>query len=447
MALSWTDFFAQRTGSAVQYFAAPGATRTVMVCSHIWWTEQIALAVLNRGCNLVLHYPLHAIYTDDRGLPKFDDLWKQILGTIREAKVDLILGGNSAAMLVHPETGEMLQDAATQVTGRPLKLVNWWWDEVRTKPPLARAGVSPEGFIKCLANANTINAIWDVDVKEELEAQFGLKNLVHLPLATMPDFWPKYFNTLETRPLAASFLGNCHFTAEWIEKDADPLSVWAREIVRQKMGDPLRPMQKCIEQVTAKTPAAPADAITSRWPTSRHFNGDAWGDFGRPIEFVNAAYMHFTRNRYMQTAENHLRGKFALIGKGWDKLPSLHGGYLRANMEHAEEKSGHVYAQSQICLNLFGGSVHGGLPLRPYDIGASGGLILTHDQRELPSLFEPGRECLAFRTPEEMCGMMDEVRASPARFNEIALAGRRRVLAEHTWEHRMERLFAHVFGA
>src|SRR4051812_47661894 len=283
MALSWAEFLSQRTSDAVQYFAAPGATRTVMVCSHIWWTDQIALAILNSGCNLVLHYPLHALYTDDRAFEQFDAIWNKALLTIREAKVDLILGGNSAAMLVHPGTGEMLQDAAVRSIGRPLKLVNWWWDEVRTRPPLARAGVLPESYLKCLANPNTINAIWDLDVKEELEAQFGLANLMHLSLATLPDFWPSYFTPLESRPLAASFLGHCHFTAEWIETDADPLSVWAREIVREKLGDPVRPMQACIEQVTARTPAAPPNAIAERWPTSRHFTGDAWGDFGRPI--------------------------------------------------------------------------------------------------------------------------------------------------------------------
>jgi spore maturation protein CgeB len=122
------------------------------------------------------------------------------------------------------------------------------------------------------------------------------------------------------------------------------------------------------------------------------------------------------------------------VGKGWDKLG------LHANLDHAGDRSGHLYAQSQISLNLFGGCVHGGMPLRPFDIGASGGLILTHDQRELPALFEPGKECLAFRNQDEMLALLDHVLAAPAEFNAIAQAGRRRVQAQHTWSHRISRL-------
>ena len=49
-----------------------------------------------------------------------------------------------------------------------MTLINWWWDEVRTKPPLARAGVGPAEFVRLLGNEHTINAIWDIDVLEEL---------------------------------------------------------------------------------------------------------------------------------------------------------------------------------------------------------------------------------------------------------------------------------------
>ena len=65
---------------------------------------------------------------------------------------------------------------------------------------------------------------------------------------------------------------------------------------------------------------------------------------------------------------------------------------------------------------------------------------MTHDQRELPDLFEPGKECLVFASAEEMVEQMERVRKSPAEFNAVAQAGRRRVLAEHTWGHRIRKL-------
>ena len=79
------------------------------------------------------------------------------------------------------------------------------------------------------------------------------------------------------------------------------------------------------------------------------------------------------------------------------------------------------------------------MPLRPFDIAACNGLILTHYQRELPSLFAPS-ECLAFRTQDEMLHMLDRILSHPADFNPIARAGHQRLLAQHTWSHRVEKL-------
>ncbi|HEY4329571.1 MAG TPA: glycosyltransferase [Phycisphaerae bacterium] len=422
--LSWAKFLAERKQTDVQYFACPGATRTVMVCSHIWWTEQIGLAIRNAGFNVVMHPPLYTFYTDPVAAGQFDHLWIMTLENMRYAKVDYLLGGNTSAMLVNPKTGELLHEAARQ-RGQKIILINWWWDEPRSKPPLAQAGVGPADFARLLGNEHTLNAIWDIDVKEELEALLGLKNMMHLPLATLPEFWPHGFVSLEDRPLAACFLGNCHFAAEWIETDADPLFAWAREIVKRKIAAPERPMQTIMDEVTART---------GRVPTSFAADSDPWHVFSGAIEVLNGAYMHYTRNLLVKAAREKLQGKLALIGKGWDMLG------LRANAEHATNKSGVIYGQSHMSLNLFGGCVHGGMPLRPYDIGVSGGLIVTHDQRELPALFEPGKECLAFRAKEEMWEIMDRVQKAPAEFNKVALAGRKRVLAEHTWDHRIETL-------
>jgi len=429
MSMTWPEFLAQRTGNpGAQLFRVPGATRTIMVCSHIWWTEQIGFAFLQSGFNVLMHPPLYTLYTDPNAFPKFDELWQGILANIHAVKVDYLLGGNTSAMLVHPGTGELLHHAA-HAQGRPVTLINWWWDEPRTRPPLARAGISPAAFVRLLNDAATVNAIWDIDVLEELAAQLGLTNLVHLPLATLPEFWPHGFVPLEQRPLVACFLGHCHFTADWIENDADPLHAWARQIVARKIAAPSTPMQQLIAEETATR------QITLPQPADDP--GDAaWTSFARPMEVLNAAYMHTTRNQLVKAAAAHLGGKLALIGKGWDKLG------LRANMEHAGDKSGIIYGQSQISLNLFGGCVHGGLPLRPYDIGASGGLIVTHDQRELPDLFEPGKECLVFSNRDELIAQIDRIRAQPDAFNPVAQAGRQRVLAQHTWGHRIARLSA-----
>jgi spore maturation protein CgeB len=91
-------------------------------------------------------------------------------------------------------------------------------------------------------------------------------------------------------------------------------------------------------------------------------------------------------------------------------------------------------------MNLFGGCVHGGMPLRPYEIASSGGLLFTQYNRELPSLFEPGKECVAFRDAEEMLAEWERIATDPSQFDSVLENGKRRVIAEHTWEHRMARI-------
>jgi len=426
MPLTWSEFLKRRQWMALQLFSNTGATRTIMVCSHIWWTEQIALALFNAGYNVLFHPPFYLYYTEEAAWNQFDAHWLNIRQTIRDHKVSLILGGNSCGILVHPKTGELVHHNAG-AEGRSVPVVSWWWDEVRNRPPCARAGISPADFLKILADPDTLNAIWDLDVKEELEAQYSLKNLVHLPLATLPEFWPHGFIPMEERPLTACFLGNCHFDAAWAATDQDPLLDWARDVVARKVADIQVPMQQCIDAATLKHGGIPAQ--------SKYLGGtDAWDDFAQPWALINAAWMHTTRNQMVLAAEGHLKGKLALIGKGWNALG------LRANMEHAGEKSGVIYGQSQISLNLFGGCVHGGLPLRPFDIAASSGLILTHNQRELASHFAHGAECVVFNNKSELVAQIDHIRSHPKAYNEICKAGRRKVLSYHTWRHRLDAL-------
>jgi hypothetical protein len=424
MAMTLAEFHARRQPNTTQFFKVEGARRTVMICSHIWWTEQMALALINLGYNVLVHIPLYLLYTDDATFGRFDEVWGQVVAGVRQTGVEVIIGGNAAAMAPHPRTGEMLHEAA----GMPL--VNYWWDEPRSEPPFARRGIGPEAYVGALRGKRVLNVVWDVDVREELERFLGVGNSVHVPLGCLPEYWPGGFVPVEARPLAACFLGNCHFEAGWVETDGDPLVAWARAVVERKMADMDGSMAACVAAV------GPPPTET------RHLREDAankeWRRFVLPWEVLNSVWMHRTRNVLVKAAAEALKGKLALIGRGWEQLG------LRANGEHAGDKSGQIYAQSRASLNLFGGCVHGGMPLRPFDITASGGVLVTHYQRELPGLFEEGKECVSFRDGAGMIEALARIEREPAAYSAMALAGRARTLREHTWEKRMGRVMAEV---
>ena len=95
--------------------------------------------------------------------------------------------------------------------------------------------------------------------------------------------------------------------------------------------------------------------------------------------------------------------------------------------------------QSKIVLNH-----HGEIPpyannLRLFEATGMGALLVTDWKENLKEMFEPGKEIVAYRTPEECIELVnyylehEEARAS------IARAGQQRTLSEHTYYHRMEK--------
>jgi spore maturation protein CgeB len=59
----------------------------------------------------------------------------------------------------------------------------------------------------------------------------------------------------------------------------------------------------------------------------------------------------------------------------------------------------------------------------------------------MEDLFEPGREVAFFRDPAEVPELVRRYLDHPAERERIVAAARRRILAEHTYEHRLDTLF------
>lgn len=78
--------------------------------------------------------------------------------------------------------------------------------------------------------------------------------------------------------------------------------------------------------------------------------------------------------------------------------------------------------------------------LRLYEVAGAGALLLTDDKINMSDILIPGKECLAYRSVEECVALAKKYLADDDARNEIAAAGRRRMLAEHTYFHRVDRL-------
>jgi hypothetical protein len=78
--------------------------------------------------------------------------------------------------------------------------------------------------------------------------------------------------------------------------------------------------------------------------------------------------------------------------------------------------------------------------MRLYEATGVGSLLLTDYRQNLSDMFDPGREVIAYHNPDECVELAGYYLAHDVERDEIARAGQRRTLSEHTYYHRMQEL-------
>jgi len=76
--------------------------------------------------------------------------------------------------------------------------------------------------------------------------------------------------------------------------------------------------------------------------------------------------------------------------------------------------------------------------MRLYEATGVGTLLLTDHKENLHTIFAPGEEVVAYRSPEECVELIDHFLSYEQEWSTIAQAGQKRTLAEHTYLHRMQ---------
>jgi hypothetical protein len=73
-----------------------------------------------------------------------------------------------------------------------------------------------------------------------------------------------------------------------------------------------------------------------------------------------------------------------------------------------------------------------------YEATGIGSLLVIDHRQDLHDLFEPGKEVVVYRSPEECVDMIRYYLSHEEERKKIAQAGQRRTLREHTYAHRMQ---------
>ncbi len=140
-----------------------------------------------------------------------------------------------------------------------------------------------------------------------------------------------------------------------------------------------------------------------------------------------------------------VRFSLSLHGPGWTAFPGVEHDIHPRRVTHAEVAG--LYADHFAALNIRNElNVLAGLNQRNFEPCLAGAAMITDAQADLELCFEPGREVLAWREPEELNGCYERLLARPEEAAAIGALGRRRVLADHTYARRLATLTSLLGG-
>lgn len=97
----------------------------------------------------------------------------------------------------------------------------------------------------------------------------------------------------------------------------------------------------------------------------------------------------------------------------------------------------HFYSCSAINFNCTSKQMKGAVNQRVFDVPATGAFVLTDWREQMDALFEPGKELVCYREPQEAGELIAFYLKNPEARKRISQAARKRIIAHHTWDHRL----------
>ena len=134
-----------------------------------------------------------------------------------------------------------------------------------------------------------------------------------------------------------------------------------------------------------------------------------------------------------------------LWGWGWDRSPILKPYTIKETVFGLKKTK--IYSAAKICPHLQGGLYQvNGLSVRIFEIACCGRLPFTEPQQDLTNFFEDGEEVIIFKNPEDLKQKIEYYLSHLDEMERMAERARQRVLAEHTYKHRMKKMLEIVLN-
>jgi spore maturation protein CgeB len=273
---------------------------------------------------------------------------------------------------------------------------------------------------------------WDADNLESLRA-LGFEHVFYLPLGTDARRFTPEAAPLPSLPPAwsgaISFVGN-----SMLEKV---------DVRRNRVRLP-EALMRDYQAVAAGFAASEHRSVRAFLREFRPDVLDLLDGLGRMEDSLGYEVMltwEATRQYRLQCVRSILPLAPLIVGdKGWRRLLGEGGSWLYHPEVSYYDDLPRLYPASAVNFNCTSKQMKGAVNQRVFDVPASRSFLLTDYRAQLENLFEPGREVCCFHSPEEALDLAGRYLAAPGERRAIAAAARRRVLAEHTYEHRLSAL-------
>ena len=175
---------------------------------------------------------------------------------------------------------------------------------------------------------------------------------------------------------------------------------------------------------------------------------DEQGKYGSDISFMGAGYKN--RQEFFKGLMDY---DFKIWGTEWNLGDSIGSLVQNRNQRMKPEEYVKIFNASKINLNLHSSSLLSGIDQvgdfvnpRVFEIAACKAFQLVDARAELPPLMEAGKEIETYNSLSELREKIDFYLTHDAEREKIAEAGYKRVLADHTFERRMEDMLMFIIS-
>ncbi len=157
------------------------------------------------------------------------------------------------------------------------------------------------------------------------------------------------------------------------------------------------------------------------------------GERSEPMAFVAVP------TPYRRAIVAALTRPIALYGPGWAAVPPVEHRIQARRIAPAAVRL--LYRRALAALNVRNeANVIHGLNQRSFEPCLAGAPVVCDDQPDLERCFDPGSEVLMWSSPEDLNAVHERLVGDRTLAAAIGEAGRRRVLADHTYARRLETL-------